>query len=221
MGPLLTLVGFGAGNGLGIARAFGAEGFRLALIARNPSRQSDSLRSLYEDKVAFQSFAADAADPGSIAKAICSVNDVLGTTDVLVYNAFSPRLGRPTAMIPLELSADLAAGVVGALSSALAVLPAMKARRSGTILFTGSGWATSPFVDAASISLTKAALRNLAFTLSEDLRGTGVRVGTLTIMGMVAPGTAFDPATIGRAFVDYYKRPDANFTPEVLFQGKT
>ena len=32
--PLLTLVGFGPGNGLAIARAFASEGFRLALVSR-------------------------------------------------------------------------------------------------------------------------------------------------------------------------------------------
>jgi NAD(P)-dependent dehydrogenase (short-subunit alcohol dehydrogenase family) len=212
-------VGFGAGNGLGIARAFGAEGFRLALISRNPAKQAESARALNEAGVTFQSFAADAADPESIRKTLSSVDEALGPTDVLIYNAFSPRFGRPTAMTPADMSADFAVSVVGAFSATLAVLPSMKARKSGTILFTGGGWALYPSVDAASISLTKAALRNLAYTLSDDLRSSGIRVGTLTIMGVVAQGTPFDPSAIGRAFVAYYKRPDTDFPPEVPFKG--
>lgn len=217
--PLLTLIGFGAGNGLGIARAFGAAGFRLALLSRSPEKQSDSVRQLNDLGIALDSFAADAANPESLSEALAAVGGRCGATDVLVYNAFAPRFGRPTTMTPAGLIDDLKVGVVGAFTATMGVLPAMKARKAGTILFTGGGWAMYPSVDAASISLAKAALRNLAFTLSEELRGTGVRVGTLTIMGVVAAGTPFNPDAIGRAFFDYYKTSDSEFQPEVLFKG--
>jgi short-subunit dehydrogenase len=34
--PLCTIVGFGTGVGLGVARAFGKAGFQLGLISRTP-----------------------------------------------------------------------------------------------------------------------------------------------------------------------------------------
>lgn len=217
--PLLTLVGFGAGNGLSIAKAFGTEGFRLALISRSPAKQSASAKQLSDSGFTLDSFAADASSSESLAAALETVSQRFGPTDVLIYNASAPLLGRPSSMTAQGLTNDFNVGVVGALTSTLSVLPSMRSRKAGTVLFTGGGYALYPSVDAASISLTKAALRSLTFTLSEELRSFGIRVGTLTIMGIVAVGTPINPDAIGLAFLDYYKKPDSEFQPEVLFKG--
>ena len=44
-----------------------------------------------------------------------------------------------------------------------------------------------------------------ALTLAEDLAGTGVRVGTVTVHGRVERGTAFDPDDIAAAFVRLHR----------------
>jgi NAD(P)-dependent dehydrogenase (short-subunit alcohol dehydrogenase family) len=217
--PLLTLVGFGAGNGLGIARAFGAAGYRLALVSRTPAKSADALAQLSGAGIQAKAFAADAGDAASLNAAFAAIAADLGAPDVLVYNAMAPSFGRPSTLSAQSLVADFTVNVVGAFVSAQAVLPAMKQRGSGAILFTGGGWAMYPLVDAASASLGKAALRNLTFTLAEDLKGSGVRVGTLTIMGPVKAGTPFDPDKIGRAFLAYAQQPAAAFEPEQLFKG--
>jgi len=58
--PLLTLLGFGAPNGLGIARAFGAAGYRLALLSRTPDKSADALKQLTSASMTVEAFAADA-----------------------------------------------------------------------------------------------------------------------------------------------------------------
>ena len=54
---------------------------------------------------------------------------------------------------------------------------------------------------APALSIGKAAIRVLALMLAEELAPAGIRVGTVTIMGTVAPGTSLDPARIAEAFV--------------------
>lgn len=217
--PLLTLVGFGPGNGLGIARAFGAAGYRLALLSRTPAKSADALQQLRGSGYQATAFAADAGHSASLEAALSTVGATLGATDVLIYNALAPSFGPPTTMTPASLSADFAVNVGGALSATLAVLPAMLARKSGVILFTGGGWALYPTVQAASASLGKAALRSLAFTLAEELKPAGIRVGTLTVMGPVAAGTPFDPEKIGQAFLAYAEQSASQFQPELQFTG--
>lgn len=64
MKEVCVIVGFGAGNGLAIAKAFAREGCELALIARSRAKQEKSLGELEGAKF----YEADAADENSLAK---------------------------------------------------------------------------------------------------------------------------------------------------------
>src|SRR3546814_14836362 len=68
--------------------------------------------------------------------------------------------------------------VGGALVAAQDVAPAMIKAKKGTILFTGGGFAYEPAMKYASLSLGKAALRSLAYTLAPELGTHGVPVAT-------------------------------------------
>ena len=138
---------------------------------------------------------------------------------MLVYNALSATFGKPSTLAPETLVTDFRVNVTGALAAVRAVLPGMKTRGHGSILFTGGGWALQPWDEAASPSIGKAGLRSLAFTLAQELHGTGVRVGTVTICGEVAPGTPFDPDKIGEIFLAMHRAPENEFQTEVVFKG--
>ncbi|MBV8174614.1 MAG: SDR family oxidoreductase [Verrucomicrobia bacterium] len=217
--PLCLIVGFGPGNGLGIARAFGRAGFALALLSRNPGKQAPWQVSLENDGIAARQYSADAANEASLNGAIAKAENELGGTIVLVYNALSATFGKPSTLAPETLVTDFRVNVTGALAAVRAVLPGMKTRGHGSILFTGGGWALQPWDEAASPSIGKAGLRSLAFTLAQELHGTGVRVGTVTICGEVAPGTPFDPDKIGEIFLAMHRAPENEFQTEVVFKG--
>jgi NADP-dependent 3-hydroxy acid dehydrogenase YdfG len=99
-----------------------------------------------------------------------------------------------------------------------AVLPSMKSSRQGSLLFTGGAWAHYPWDEASSIGMGKAALRSLVLSLAQELTDAGIRVGMVSIMGQVAPGTSFDPDLIGDAFLAMYRQPPEGYQPEFLFQ---
>ncbi|WP_404790425.1 SDR family NAD(P)-dependent oxidoreductase [Altericista sp. CCNU0014] len=218
MKPLCIIVGFGSGVGLGIARAFGNAGFQLGLIARNPSKYADAIASLTEAGINATSVAADVSDERALERAIANIQQQ-GTVEVLIYNAVSSTFGKPTTLTATQLAQDFAVNAIGALVAAKAVLPAMRSQGRGSLLLTGGGWAHYPWDEASSISIGKAGLRSLTLTLAQELAGTGVRVGMLSIMGQVAPNTPFAPDKIGAAFLDLYQQPTDEFQPETLFHG--
>lgn len=211
------IVGFGPGNGVGIATAFAREGFALSLLARSPERQSGSALALRQRGAALEMFSADAAQPTSLRAGIQAAMARFGSPEVLVYNVAVPVGGKPSMIDPAALTADFNANVSGALVAAQAVLPDMLQRKAGALLFTGGSWALTPSAQFTSLSLSKAALRALTFTLAEELRGTGVRAGTVTLFGAVRAGGDLDPLKVGQAFVDLYHQPAETFPVEIQF----
>jgi NAD(P)-dependent dehydrogenase (short-subunit alcohol dehydrogenase family) len=216
--PICLIVGFGAGNGLALARAFGREGFGLALLSRDPQRQAPLVEALKKEGVAARSYAADAGSEEALTTAMAQAEQELGEINVLIYNAVAPTFARPTMLTAQQLVADFRVNVAGALTATLKVLPGMKARGRGTILFTGGGWALQPWEGAASPSIGKAGLRGLAYTLAQELSGTGIHVGTVTIAGQVQRGTPFDPDKIAGAFLQLHRQPRDKFETEIIYR---
>ncbi|MEZ4380733.1 MAG: SDR family NAD(P)-dependent oxidoreductase [Nannocystaceae bacterium] len=196
---LCAIVGVGPGLGLAIARRFAREGYTLALVARDPERLREHAGALAAT-TAVDVFAADAADPEAVAAAFAAIRERLGDPDVLVYNAAKLGRSRPSELTAEGMVRDFRINVVGAALAAQAVLPAMRARGEGTILFTGGGLALQPYPDFASLAIGKAGIRSLAFSLAQEVADDGVHVATVTICGFIRPGSDFDPDAIADAY---------------------
>jgi NAD(P)-dependent dehydrogenase (short-subunit alcohol dehydrogenase family) len=128
------------------------------------------------------------------------------------------RLASPSALAPEALAEDFAIDVTGALVMAQHVLPTMRARGRGTILLTGGGTAFEPWVDAASLGIGKAGIRNLAIALARELAPHGIHAGTVTICGTIAPGTYYDPRRIAGAFWEFHRDPPSRFREEIVYR---
>jgi NAD(P)-dependent dehydrogenase (short-subunit alcohol dehydrogenase family) len=109
--PLCIIVGFGPGNGLALAKAFGREGFQLALLARNPSKHAALTETLAKEDFTAKSFAADAGNEDSLALALAQAERELGETGLLIYNAIAPTFLKPTQLTPDQLVADFRVNV--------------------------------------------------------------------------------------------------------------
>lgn len=96
--------------------------------------------------------------------------------------------------------------------------PALMAAGEGSLLFTGNGFALTPMGDGfGTLSAGKSAMRSVALTLAQDLAGTGVRVGLLTVNGPTARGTDFDPDVIAAEFVKLHQGTVTD--TEIVFNG--
>ena len=215
-GPIFLIIGAGAGLGLAITRTFGRKGFHAVLASRRAEGRSKLIAELESEGIAAKGIDVDCADPGAVFDAVAKV----GPIDVLVYNAAAITLAPPSSLDPKQLMTDITVSAVSALAAAQAVIPDMKARGRGTILLTGGGFALSPSAALASLGMGKAALRNLAFSLHDELRPHSIRAGTVTILGEVKPGTPFDPGRIAEEFWRMHEdRADA-LGAEIQFSGE-
>jgi NAD(P)-dependent dehydrogenase (short-subunit alcohol dehydrogenase family) len=168
--------------------------------------------------VKVQPFTADAADTASVKRALATIAAQMGPPEVLVYNAAVATPGVPSSFDPEQMVRDFRVNVVGALAAAQAVIPAMRAAKRGTILFTGGGFAIEPIPMMASLGIGKAGIRNLALSLARELEPDGIHVATVTIAGLVKAGTPFNPAAIAEEFWNLHIQPAGQFQRESVFR---
>jgi NAD(P)-dependent dehydrogenase (short-subunit alcohol dehydrogenase family) len=234
-----AIVGAGPGVGLAVAKRFAREGFCCALLARRADALSEYVNELKQAGVDgaharaslamgpqaapnpgahARAFTADASDPASLEGALKSVDTELGPPEVLVYNAAVLKQGPPTSLDADALIADFKVNVAGALVCAKHVAASMRAQKRGTILFTGGGLALTPFPQFSSLAIGKAGIRSLAYSLAGELEPEGIHVATVTICGMVKPGTRFDPDAIADVYYTLYTQEPGKWEREVVFK---
>jgi NAD(P)-dependent dehydrogenase (short-subunit alcohol dehydrogenase family) len=188
------------------------------LLSRNPAKAEESVQGLKTLGYTVHSFAADAGDESSLVGAFTKIRTELGVPSVLVYNAAAFTPGNPSSLSGEAVVADLRVNVVGALVAVQQVLPAMQTSGKGTILLTGGGLALAPFAGASSLSIGKAGIRNLAFSLAQELKDSGIHVGTVTICGTVEPGTHFDPDAIAQSYLALHQESPESWQTEIVYQ---
>jgi NAD(P)-dependent dehydrogenase (short-subunit alcohol dehydrogenase family) len=213
-----TIVGAGPGISLSVAKRFAREGFSIALIARRVENIQRYAQQLNDTGAFVKAYAADAADFESLTKAFHSIHREMGYSDVLVYNAVVGREVSPSALDPEKLVQDFRVNVAGALAASQLVIPHMKKQKRGTILFTGGGLSLEPYHPYASLAVGKAGIRNLAFSMADELAPAGIHVATVTIAGIVKPGTHFDPDKIADEYWKLYTQKAGKFEKEVIYK---
>jgi len=214
----VVVVGAGPGVGLAVARRFGREGMRVALVARRAEALTAHCEELAKGGAEARGYAADVSDFAALDAALGRIDQELGAPEVLVYNAAVLKPGQPSSTSPDSLIADFRVNVAAALASAQHVIPAMRERGRGTILFTGGGLALEPYPAYASLAVGKAAMRNLCFSLAAELGPQGIHVATVTICGFVKPGTHFDPDKIAEAYWTLYIQEGGAREREIVYK---
>ena len=168
-GKRYWIVGASAGLGRAVAHEISKTGAEVILSARNESDLNDVAASLPGP---VRVVPMDVSDPASVARAAEDAH----APDGMVYLAgvYWPMPAgeydgeKAAAMIDINLNG--AARVLGH------ILPAMIARDSGHIVFTGSLSGFRGLPRASGYGASKAGMMSMAETLYADLRGTGVDV---------------------------------------------
>jgi short-subunit dehydrogenase len=212
------IVGVGPGIGKALAQRFGREGFTIGLVARNAEKMAAIAAELGQAGISAKCQSADAGDPAKLRAALAALKDEIGTPSVLVYNAAAVTPLVPSALSHDQLLQDFRVGVAGALVAVQAVVPDMRDKARGTILLTGGGFAFEPMANLASLGIEKAGLRNLAFSLAGELGPAGIHVATVTIGGMVKPGTFFAPEKIAEEYWRLHADPAMAAEREIVYR---
>lgn len=196
-----VIVGAGPGLGMSMARRFGREGFRVALISRSDARHGEYLAELAAEGIEATAHTADVTDAPRLAEVLAEI-DAAGEIE-LVYYGPAPAL-RIVPMTEADVPAVQSAfeWAWPAVQVASAVLPGMRRRGSGGLIFAGGLSGVRPMPELGPLGLVGAAVRAYALSLHAALAGEGVYVGTLTIGGAVERSdihamVSADPATFG------------------------
>lgn len=197
-GKAAVVVGIGPGLGLAIARRFAREGFSVVGLVRAPDRIAA--------EAGIEVRQADAADPAGVEAALRFIEAERGPIEVLIYNAYRVSIGSPGTPTPSDVAADLQVNVVGAYAAARTIHGLMAPRGHGSIFLTDAGLAIDPqpWLSAFSLSAGKAAVGNLAYSMSEAFKAEGIAVATVTIAGRIQEDMPFAPDRIADAFWRLY-----------------
>jgi NAD(P)-dependent dehydrogenase (short-subunit alcohol dehydrogenase family) len=182
--PVVLITGASSGIGRATAVHFARKGWRVLASMRRPERAADLREEARAAGWTVTTPELDVTSDDSVARAVGeALRDTGGRLDVLVNNAGYYGYGALEETTPDELRAQLETNVVGVHRVTRAVLPAMRARRSGAIVTIGSvsGRVALPMVGPYHAS--KWALEGMIEALRYELIPFGIRVT------LVEPGT--------------------------------
>jgi len=130
------------------------------------------------EKERLRFLALDVTSPmAEIQRCLDDARAIWGRTDVLVNNAGTITYGASEELGAESIMRDMKTNFVGPMNVTNAILPHMRMRRDGTIVFIGSRSAyRSQMVGLASYSASKAVLHSYGETLAAELEEFNVRV---------------------------------------------
>jgi NAD(P)-dependent dehydrogenase (short-subunit alcohol dehydrogenase family) len=165
------VTGAGRGMGVDIARAALAAGHAVVATGRNAERVSAALGE-HDDVLAV---ALDVTDPASASAAVQAAVDRFGRIDTLVNNAGNFYAGFFEEITPEDFRAQVETNLFGPLNVTRAVLPVMRAQRSGLVVTVSStaGLIGQEFCTAYAAS--KFALEGWSESLTPEVAPFGIR----------------------------------------------
>ena len=179
--PLCVVAGVGPGNGAAFARRFAAEGYAVALLARTTGLTGE----LANELPVARAYACDVGDPAAVERTFAAIELDLGSVDVLIYNAGKGVWGSVEEVTLEDFEAAWRTNTFGAFAAARSVIPAMKRRAAGNIVFIGATASRRGGAKTAAFASAKAAQRSLAESLARSLGPSGIHVSLIIIDGIV------------------------------------
>ncbi|MGD0703070.1 MAG: SDR family oxidoreductase [Trebonia sp.] len=168
---VFLITGAGRGMGVDIARSALAAGHAVVATGRNPQRVSEALGA-HEDLLAA---ALDVTDPASARIAVEAAVERFGQIDVLVNNAGNFYAGFFEEITPQDFRAQVETTLFGVLNVTRAVLPVMRARRSGLVVVISSTAGITGLEFCSAYAAAKFGLEGWAESLAPELAPFGIR----------------------------------------------
>jgi NAD(P)-dependent dehydrogenase (short-subunit alcohol dehydrogenase family) len=198
MSKVWLITGANSGFGRALTEAAVAAGDVVVGAVRRPG-VLDDLVAAHPDQV--EALRLDVTDTAAIDAAVTDVVERHGRIDVLVNNAGRGHVGAMEETTDAELRALFDVHVFGPAALVRAVLPHMRARRSGAIVQLSSMGGRMSFAGFSAYSGTKFALEGMSEALLDEVRPLGIKVL------VVEPG-AFRTSLMGNTTASGDELPD-------------
>lgn len=173
MNKVWLITGASSGFGRAITEAAAAAGDVVIAAARNASRLAD-LTTAHPGQV--EALSLDVTDAAAIEAAVADTIERHGRIDVLVNNAGRTHVGAVEETSDAELRSLFDVHLFGPAALTRAVLPQMRARRSGAIVQMSSLGGQLSFAGFGAYSATKCALEGMSEALADEVRPFGIKV---------------------------------------------
>lgn len=174
LAPLVVLTGSSRGIGRATALALGRQQTRLALLGRDSSAQSETLRLLESASIDHRFYQVDLELPDRVTAAAEELLAAQGVPDALINNAATITRQTLVATSVEDWDRQLAVNLRAPFLLIRSLLPAMLNARRGRIVQVASIAATVGTARAAPYCASKWGLVGLTKSLAEELSGTGV-----------------------------------------------
>lgn len=170
----------GAGKGFGrdIAKAYYAQGAKIALITRSQA-DVDDLISIFDDDERVLSVCGDVSDAGLVSQFVSQVVNKFGKIDVLVNNAGMRFRKEFLKISEDELDQVLDVNLKSVVFLCQRVLPYMIENNSGKIINMSSIAGTLGFANLSGYVMSKAAIIGLTKSLAVEFANKNIQINAL------------------------------------------
>jgi short-subunit dehydrogenase len=214
--PITVIVGVGPGNGAALARRFARDGHEVVLLSRGTSFTAPLAAEL-----GGRALAVDASDAMALGASLGELAQRDGAPAALVYNAGNAAWGSLDDIEVDQVAAAFRLNALGLYAAAKAVVPAMRAAGSGTILITGATASLRGKPKTMAFAAAKAAQRSLAQSLARELWPQNIHVALVILDGVIAiPGRPvsevhLSPEAIADAYFTAHRQPPDAWSFEI------
>jgi NAD(P)-dependent dehydrogenase (short-subunit alcohol dehydrogenase family) len=171
--PVWFITGCSTGFGRELARQVLEGGRRCVVTARNPDQVADLVELAPDRALALK---LDVTEPAQIESAVAAAQNRFGRVDVLVNNAGVGYFGSVEESEEAAVRRMFEINVWGLANATRAVLPGMRARRSGCIVNISSIGGIRAFPGVGFYNATKFAVEGLSESLSQEVAPLGIKV---------------------------------------------
>ncbi len=171
--PVWFITGCSTGFGRELARLVLERGWRAVVTARNSDQIADLIKGHEYSALALKLDVTDATQVEAAAKA---AQERFGQVDVLVNNAGYGYLAAVEEGEDREVRAMFEANFFGLVAMTNAMLPGMRARRSGCIVNISSVGGLASFPATGYYHATKYAVEGLSESLAQEVAPLGIKV---------------------------------------------
>lgn len=171
--PVWLITGCSTGLGHALARLVIDRGWRAIVTARDKARVEDLVRGAEERTLAL---ALDVTDKGQIDAVVAAARKKFGRIDVLVNNAGYGYQSTVEEGEEAEIRAQFDTNVFGLFAITRAVLPVMRAQRSGRIINITSVAGLIGFPGSGYYAASKHAIEGFSDALRAEVEPLGIGV---------------------------------------------